>query len=580
MKIAHSFFNLLCLCICLQTVDAQSIDTVQVDSKKKNLSRWIQVSGGNLNLGSQFYYVKGIKARRDTWSWITNGGINLRLFRQIDIPLHFTYSDQRRSFSTPFNRLGISPSYKSFKVLLGYQNLEIARGTYTLNGRTTFGAGLSFISRKFRFTFLKGQFRTPRLASDTLIFGAEILPNYKRKTWITHIHLGGDRNYFESNFLYAFDDTTQIPNDSSLAPPAANFIPEFALGIGLFKSLQVTARGAVSLYSTNLFSPSLLENRHIPIISRIMPISFATRANIAFQTALRLRLGRGLQMSAKYEQVDPLFESMGTFYLLDDKANYTLNLHANISNKKKNNGESLSIAGSWGVQRNNIRGTKTQTSYRDIGHISVSYINSNGLEENGYRLSVFANASNYQIEQRDGLHVIEDTLRISSLTQNVHLNNNLEWLSGTNTHSLSLRATLNRFQSQQQTEIKYAQRNYEIAYATSKSGLQFNSSVLFWEGGIPSQINKRLGLSVGIQHEGIHQPAKRSRWTQNLQFVYSHFLPGGTISGRVWNLQAGVSFRPTAWQRIQFRMNLQRSTSRVRSAYLESRLSISYGITF
>lgn len=69
------------------------------------------------------YRAGGIDNRRSPFSYVLNGNLSLNK-GAFSIPLSFTYSEQDRSVSQPFNQFGIAPSYKWVNIYAGYNNVS------------------------------------------------------------------------------------------------------------------------------------------------------------------------------------------------------------------------------------------------------------------------------------------------------------------------------------------------------------------------------------------------------------------------------------------------------------------------
>ncbi len=556
-----------CYCYNLQATPRDSI------RKKRDISHYLQLSG-HFHAGANFYKVQGIPARRDAWSWVTSGNINLRLFNQIDVPLSFTYSRQRSSFSTPLNQLGVSPRYKWLTLHAGYRNLSLSPDTYTLNGRTIRGLGVEINRRKFALKFLKGQFRVPRIARDTLIFGPVLAPGYERRMWAAHIHWGDHRTYIEANMLHAMDDTTEFLPDTTLAAPAANLIPELAFSLGLSKRFRIYSRAAASIYTRNMHSqPVKIEGwERLPLIGSAITPTISSRANLAVRAGAELSV-KAFRMAAQFERVDPYFESMGLYYMQDDKENYTLNLAIPLG--KSNDRLSGSLSGTMGLQRNNIKSSRSLTTLRKIGqaHANLSY--RTGTEASSAAFYVGGSYRNYQVNQENGLNIVADTLRIASLTQSGNFFSSLNWGSGNTRHSLSVNWMGHALQDVHRPQLAFIQRNYQLSYRLQGSQLDASIGTHLWEGGIVGQLRKRAGASLSS--------TKRiggDKLIVNLHLAYSRFLPTGTNEGFTWNVQARTSYKLSPKQYVTLRLIQQQQQASQSPSFKESRMSVNYSIRF
>jgi hypothetical protein len=113
-------------------------------AQKKNADP-LQVSG-SLSVTGAAASAYGMDTRRPPFYWALRGNLNLRLFDVIDAPMSITYSPQGNNLAYPFQRLqpfnqvGISPSYKSITLHLGYRSMNISR--YSLSGNNFNGVGV------------------------------------------------------------------------------------------------------------------------------------------------------------------------------------------------------------------------------------------------------------------------------------------------------------------------------------------------------------------------------------------------------------------------------------------------------
>src|SRR5690554_4826279 len=85
---------------------------------------------GNLGLRLGAYRAIGIENRRDPYSYLLRGNVDINV-KGFHIPLGFSFSQQEYQFFQPFHHFGLSPSYKWFKLHLGYRHMKFSR--YSLN---------------------------------------------------------------------------------------------------------------------------------------------------------------------------------------------------------------------------------------------------------------------------------------------------------------------------------------------------------------------------------------------------------------------------------------------------------------
>ncbi len=95
---------------------------------------------GSLSATAIYFDVNGRKSSRQPFSWLLQGSPVFYIYG-IALPVNIVVSEQERDFRQPFNRFGISPTYKWVKLHAGYQNLNFS--TYSLAGHAITGRALS-----------------------------------------------------------------------------------------------------------------------------------------------------------------------------------------------------------------------------------------------------------------------------------------------------------------------------------------------------------------------------------------------------------------------------------------------------
>src|SRR5690606_1049879 len=129
--LSNFWFVFFFLC-CSNTVIAQDLEALVKSSKKP-----IQVSGG-VGTDHVLYASEGMPDRRNSpYQYYINGNLNIRLFKEFNVPLTFSFSNQQFNYSQPlnqqsFNQFGISPRYKWATAHIGWRSMTFS--PYSLNG--------------------------------------------------------------------------------------------------------------------------------------------------------------------------------------------------------------------------------------------------------------------------------------------------------------------------------------------------------------------------------------------------------------------------------------------------------------
>jgi hypothetical protein len=200
-------------------------------SKNKSL-RPVRLNG-NISANSTSYSVSGIDARREPFSWIFTGSVNLSLFG-IDVPFSATVSEQQRAFRQPFNQIGVSPSYKWMKLHAGYRSMYFSR--YTLAGATFLGSGIELNPGFLRFSCMYGRFQKAVEEDTTAAF--PIIPAYERKGFGAKVGFGSNKSYLDFIFFKAKDDSSSL----STVPSTVDVLPSENLVLGINTRINFASR--------------------------------------------------------------------------------------------------------------------------------------------------------------------------------------------------------------------------------------------------------------------------------------------------------------------------------------------------
>ncbi|MFK8163054.1 MAG: hypothetical protein AB8H12_11380, partial [Lewinella sp.] len=215
---------------------------------------------GGISAGSFFYAATGIPNRRPPAGYSLNANLTARA-GQFTIPLSAVLNDQGSSLNNPFNRFGISPTYKWATVHLGHRNLTFS--PFVLNGATFFGAGADLRPGKLRLSAMYGRFQRARIRRFDEGLAADF--EYQREGYSVRLGVGDYRNFVDLIYLQASDDITSLPIDTSYLGsnlPKDNTV----LGLSTRKEffggkLFFSANGGLSLLTRNQRAAALGEER-------------------------------------------------------------------------------------------------------------------------------------------------------------------------------------------------------------------------------------------------------------------------------------------------------------------------------
>lgn len=356
--------------------------------------------GGSVNTNLTANTISGAPRRQDPFSWTVGGSLTPALYG-VQFPFSFIFSSQSKSYTQPFNQFGISPSYKSLRTHLGYRSMSFSR--YTMSGTTFFGAGMEFNAGPVRSAAMVGRFKEA-IEEDTLNTSA--IPSYQRNGYAFKLGFGGERTFFEANYLHAADDTnslrkTPVKGDA----PAENSALGATMRFGITSSIALEAEGGASLYTSNLRAAKVDVDSASSIPDFLTSI-YEPRVSTSFKMAGRLGVSwtendYGLRVG--YEYVEPDYATLGAYSFTTDISNWTIAPSLNLLNS------ALRLSGSVGLQSDNVLGNKLAQTERVIGSFNAGF--------NDTDWGIDASYSNYSTNQKAGRAPISDSIRARNIMQ-------------------------------------------------------------------------------------------------------------------------------------------------------------------
>ncbi len=389
---------MLILSFC-QAVTAQDIS--QIDKQKP------VTINGNIDLRGIAYSSSGIPARRKPFSYILSGNTDISLYG-FDIPLSFTWSEQDRDFSQPFNQFGLSPTYKWLTVHCGYRNLSFS--PYTLDGYTMLGAGFELNPGKFHLAVMYGRMNRATTVDTTL---GTLQPfSFSRKGLAVKIGIGDERSYFYVSILNAKDDSTSInvdPVTKKLVQPSANSVASVAWRVQFAKKLFIEADGGGSLWTEDIGSTYHLPkgNTWADRIGKYMPINGSSEFYLAGRAAAGFT-SNIFSLKFEYKYVDPQFRSMGVYYFNNDIKSYTVSPSLNLFKNK------VRLSGSIGKQEDNVRKQKEATTARTIGMANL------GMDITP-QFGVDAGFTNFSSNSRPSVVLVQNKYLLANSNSNISI---------------------------------------------------------------------------------------------------------------------------------------------------------------
>lgn len=412
------------------SLNAQDLEEIG-DQKLFNYS-------GGISFTNTFYHAEGMKSQRDPYFWQLNANMNLSFLGIINAPFSFTLSQQNKNFSQPqpFNRFGISPTYKGITLHLGHRTLNFS--DYTLAGNLFFGVGLEYQpeNHPLRVSALYGRFAKPvdKFSQQGQVYAE---PTYRRMGFGAKVGFETEESNAAVMFFKAADDVHSItladtiPSESAPAPEE-NLVLGVAGGFRFFERFSFDAEYAYSLFTRDTRIPELFIDDY-SFLNNFGQL-FTPNASSLFTNALKSMFsyqGAGFQLNLSYRRVDPGYTTHGSSFLNNDMEDITTGIAFPLFNNR------VSLSGNVGMQRNNLD-EQNSAEVRRIIYSSSATINASE------KLNLNLNYSNFSTTTRQMLirsNMFSDTLEFYQVTKSAMIS--LNYVIGSGDKQSALFATAN-----------------------------------------------------------------------------------------------------------------------------------------
>ncbi|MCX2680554.1 hypothetical protein OOZ15_11430 [Galbibacter sp. EGI 63066] len=385
----------------------QSFDLNQFDKKKP-----FRYSGG---ISANGVYYSG-SSNRQPFTYYVSGNINFNIIGLYNIPLSFTYSNQKFDFPNPFkfNRLSLHPSYKWVTAHIGDVSMNFS--PYTLSGHQFTGGGieLSPPNKPFKFSAMYGRFLKATEYDPEVPEG---MAAYKRMGYGLKASYDFGPVGVGAIFFRAKDEENSLseplPAESELLPKE-NVVVSFETDVKLFERGQFHVEYAMSGVTEDT---RIAEAGEEGVLSFLLNENSSTEYYSAFNAAFNYPAGNG-SVGVGYERIDPDYKTLGAYYFNNDLENITVNANQTVFDNK------LNVGVNAGFQRDNLDKSKSSELQRVVGSVNLGYTHSEKLSLNG-SYSNFQSYTNIR-DQFDYINQVSDyetldTLNYRQVSQNANL---------------------------------------------------------------------------------------------------------------------------------------------------------------
>ena len=375
-------------------------------------AKLINVSGG-VSANSVFY---SGNAARDPFSYFLNGNVNFNVAGLYNIPLSFSYTNQKFGYGKPvlMNRLSIHPSYKWATAHIG--DVSMTFSPYTLAGHQFTGFGLDLTPQgKFKISAMYG-----RLLKSSEYNSAyqDILPVYKRFGYGFKTNYSLEKINLGLTFFKAKDVINSISNP----------VP-FELGVSPKENAAISLETSFKLFdkllvSTEVANSSITEDTRTAdgtkakgVAALFLSPNNTTASYNAFKGQLVYPAGKGT-LGLGYERIDPNYRTLGGYYFNNDLENITLNATQTLYKDK------VSVSANFGLQKDNLDKQKESQMKRLVSALTIDYRANDKLNFN-VNYSNFKSYTNSR-NQFDYINQVSnydylDTLNFRQVNQNATL---------------------------------------------------------------------------------------------------------------------------------------------------------------
>jgi hypothetical protein len=372
------------------------------------------------------YSINGQDNRQEPFSFFLHGRPVLTV-KGFDIPVSFIFSNHHKSIQQPFNRFGISPTYKWARIHLGYNTMQLSK--YTFSNRQFLGAGVELNPGKFRLAALAGRLQAAvredsiQIEESTAFLSDKPIPRFERRAIGGKIGFGTTQSYFDIVGMRAFDvQDNRFFNDTTELRPQENTAVGIHSLLKLTKTLTLRMDVASSVYTRDTTSDDHELDKSVAWIGNILQPKTSTQVLFAGEIGLGYKVSTwGIQLN--YKRIDPDFKSMGVYYLQSDISQWTIAPQVSLLQKK------LHIRSSFGIQQNNLYNTRLATNKRNIQSVNMQW-----NPAPAFQLGAFY--SNFGLTQTPGLRQLTDSTRVSQVNSAYGLTPSFQWKGDTWQHQL------------------------------------------------------------------------------------------------------------------------------------------------
>lgn len=558
IKIWFSYFLLTKVCVTVMAIIFFGCNFLSAQSNSWNIR-------GYLGGGADIYKVKGVENRRSPYSYYARGGFTAS-YKNFSVPVSLAYSNQQFSYGYALNRIGLRPTYKWAKAHIGWSSMQFS--PYVMSRKQFLGGGVELTPGKFKLAGFYGTMQNPKAVQDTILYGAVLLPSFKRIATGLKIGYGTGKNHFDLMVFNAQDDQLKVINPNT---QTVTVLPEDNLVIGTkfritpFRSFYIESNIAISGLTKDKNSEAI-DFEQSKLINPFLSPTRSTQASLAGNIKTRLLL-KGQAIGLEYKRIEPSFRSLGVPYLQTDIQSYLGYVNLNMLKSKV----LLQLQG--GYQTNNLRNTRAVQTNRLISNIQLNWRATK-------QLNINARYSNFTNDTEPGAIELSDTLRFTMVSEQAGFN--IRYTSPKKENKWNTNLNINRQTIQDLSPIQRIAgdiENWQFSYSFGKkwdgpkANLKITALFATFDGAYQDQ--QRYGGGIGGGKSFFEE-----KLTIKLDGRYFRNDIGAFSNGSVVTINSRIGYKILAKQSINLRVVYIDKNSIASRSFQELRAGLSYQVTF
>lgn len=530
----------------------------------------LKVSGG-ITASTAYYHAEGIDQRRPPFYWTINANLNFNFFGVVSAPFALSYSPQGDSFNypyqtlQPFNRMGISPTYKGVTAHLGYRSMTLSK--YSLAGNSFWGAGVEVNPKESKWGFAAMYGRLAQAVTEADALSNPSLVAYDRWGYGFKTSYKTTKHKLEAVLFKAWDDKSSIhiPKEFAAETPQDNLILGISTKNAITKKVDFDMEYAHSIYTRNTDGEEITLQKYSYLNN--LGGFYTPRESIQFNGALETGIGykaKQYQLRFAYKRIGPNYRTLGSPFLNNNVENYTANLSWRMLKNK------ISISTSGGFERNNLDKEAEEINRRLIGSVNIVYAVTS-------KWNLMTSYSNFNTSVVKTRITQIDSLNFFQITRSVNAGTNYQIASSEkSTHGVQLNGTYQEaFDVQDNGSLMYLGT---LGYTLGKPAIGLTATLL---------LNANINSITGLNNPGfgptisasktLFQKKVRTSLTLNQLNVTSN----GKVVDKTNNATMSISY--SLKKSHSFGLNgslIDKQSELTNQFFQEYRLAFQYGYRF